>query len=238
MALKFYSALPNNFEVLSFDLDDTLYQNEDVIIKAEQAQFEAVCQLVPEAREAGIAMWRELKWQVAKQMPEVRHDVSEWRIQVIRHGLVKFGVVDQTTTQQIYEAFYSARSNFEVPEQTFNVLAQLRTQFKLIAVTNGNVDIEQIGLAKYFDGYYRAGEQNCRMKPYPDMLLKAVKDLSLAGPNKILHIGDNVTADVKSAQNAGVASLWFNPLGKSLPSGHTLPTAEYSNLSDLLQLIS
>lgn len=238
MAFKFYSALPNNFEVLSFDLDDTLYQNEDVIIKAEQAQFDAVCHLIPEARDVGITKWQKLKWQIAKSMPEVRHDVTEWRIQVIKQGLADFGITDTKAIQQIYEVFYLARSNFDVPAETFSVLTKLKTKFKLIAVTNGNVDINRIGLAPYFDAYYRAGEQNCRMKPYPDMLLKAVNDLSLSGPNKILHLGDNIKADIKSAQNAGVASLWFNPLKNPYPSGYTLPTAEYSDLSDLLQLMS
>lgn len=238
MAFKFYSALPNNFEVLSFDLDDTLYQNEDVIIRAEQAQFDAVCHLVPEARDVGITKWQKLKWQVAKSMPDVRHDVSEWRFQVIKQGLADFGITDEQAVQQIYQVFYVARSNFTVPAETFSVLTQLKTKFKLIAVTNGNVDINRVGLGPYFDAYYRAGEHNCRMKPYPDMLLKAVNDLSLSCPSKILHIGDNIKADVKSAQYAGVASIWFNPHKDSYPSGYSLPTAEYSDLSDLLQLMS
>lgn len=237
MAFTFYNSLPNKIEVLSFDLDDTLYQNEDVIVKAEQAQFDAICRLVPDAKKAGMAMWKELKWQVAEQMPEVRHDVTEWRVQVIKQGLAKFGVTEANVITQVYDAFYTARSNFEVPEQTFAVLAQLRTKFKLIAVTNGNVDIHRIGLAKYFDAYYRAGEQHCRMKPYPDMLLKAIQDLSLSGPDKVLHIGDNVKADVKAAQNAGIASLWFNPSGNKYPRGFALPNSEYTKITDLLELL-
>ena len=237
MAFTFYNSLPNDFEVLSFDLDDTLYQNEDVIIKAEQAQFDEVCRLIPKAKELGIDMWRDLKWQVATEMPEARHDVSEWRVQVVKKGLANLGITDQEAVDQVYDAFFQARSNFTVPAQTFSVLAELKTKFKLIAVTNGNVDINRIGLAEYFDGYYRAGEQNCRMKPYPDMLLKATKDLALGSPDKILHLGDSVLADVKAAQNAGVPSLWFNPKNKAYPRGFALPTAEYSGMRDLLALL-
>ena len=70
MTLKFYQALSNDIEVLSFDLDDTLYQNGDVIRNAEQAQLDAVCELVPSAQETGVSHWHELKWQVAKSNPD------------------------------------------------------------------------------------------------------------------------------------------------------------------------
>lgn len=236
MAIKFYQSLPSDIEVLSFDLDDTLYQNEDVIRKAEQAQFDAVCQLLPQAKTTGIKHWAKLKWQVAKASPELCHDVSLWRFEVIKLGLAEFGVTDNQLVQQVYDAFYAARSDFVVPEQTFEVLAQLAQRFKLIAVTNGNVDIKQIGLADYFEGYYRAGEQGCRMKPYPDMLEKAIADMSLSSASNILHLGDNVGSDIKAAQNAGVASLWFNPKQKAYPRGYALPTGEYSELSGLLLL--
>ena len=237
MALKFYQSISNNISTLSFDLDDTLYQNKDVIKKAEQAQFDAVCRIVPEAQEQGIAKWQKLKWSVAKQKPEVRHDVSEWRLEVIKAGLADFGVTEEKLIQQVYDSFFQARSDFTMPQQTFDVLTQLKKKYQLIAVTNGNVDIDRVGLSGYFEGYYRAGANGCRMKPYPDMLTMAMKDLTLK-PEQIIHIGDSVGSDIKAAHNAGVSSLWFNPDNKSYPSGYALPTAEYSELHDLLEFIS
>ncbi len=237
MTLKFYQALPSDIQVLSFDLDDTLYQNGDVIRNAEQAQLDAVCELIPKVKETGLSHWRELKWQVAKSNPELCHDVSQWRLAVIKKGLAEFGIENESAIAQVYDAFYQARSNFLVPTKTFDILAQLTTKYRLIAVTNGNVDINKVGLAEYFSGYYRAGEQDCRMKPHPDMLNKAVSDLSLAKPEQVLHIGDSVSSDIKAAQNAGMANLWFNPNGAKYPTGFALPTGEYSDLSDLLALL-
>ena len=237
MTLKFYQALSNDIEVLSFDLDDTLYQNGDVIRNAEQAQLDAVCELVPSAQETGLSHWHELKWQVAKSNPDLCHDVSLWRLEVIKKGLADFGITEPSAVEHVYDAFYQARSNFTVPAKTFDVLTKLATKYQLIAVTNGNVDINKVGLAQYFVGYYRAGEQGCRMKPQPDMLNKAVADMSLVNPSKVLHIGDSVSSDIKAAQNAGMANLWFNPTGNKYPRGYALPTGEYTDLSDLLSLL-
>jgi len=238
MALKFYRPLSNKIKVLSFDLDDTLYQNGEVIKNAERAQFNAICEFVPEAKALGMDFWMQLKWRVAKQKPEVMHDVSLWRYEVLKQGLSEFSVNDEAIISQVYERFYQARSDFTVPQQTFDVLAKLRQKYRLIAVTNGNADINKIGLADYFEAYYRAGEHQCRMKPHSDMLDKAAKDLGLSSPEEILHIGDNVGSDIQAAHNAKVASLWFNPEKKAFPSGHCLPNAEYSDLADLELLLA
>jgi putative hydrolase of the HAD superfamily len=221
---------------LSFDLDDTLYQNEEVIDAAEQAQFDVICELIPEAAKVGMPFWSALKWQVAKQRPEVAHDVTEWRYEVIRQGLAHFGALNNENLEQVFNQFYLARSNFTVPKLTFDVLEQLKQRFTLVTVTNGNADIERIGLGDYFAGYYRAGLNNCKMKPYPDMLVKVMQDFSV-DPHQILHLGDNVGSDIQASINAKVPNFWFNPDRKRYPSGHVLPDAEYTCLSDLLQLL-
>lgn len=238
MALRFYRPFSNAIKALSFDLDDTLYYNDEVIQAAEQAQFDAICEALPEARTAGIEPWIELKWQLAIDDPEIQHDVTHWRKEMIRHGLNRLDLTGQDVTalnHHIFDVFYTARSNFTVPQQTFDVLSQLAKRFPLIAATNGNVDIERIGLAPYFSAYFRAGHPGIRRKPYPDMLEKAAAQINIA-PQYILHLGDNANTDIGAALNAGCASLWFNPQGKAYPLSH-LADGEYSDLADLLQLL-
>jgi putative hydrolase of the HAD superfamily len=136
----------------------------------------------------------------------------------------------------VFHDFYQARSDFVVPQLSFDVLAKLAKRYPLVAVTNGNADINRIGLAPYFVGYYRAGEQGTRMKPYPDMINLAAQHLDLPTRN-ILHIGDNEGSDIQAAHNAGCASLWINPQGRTFKSGVSLPNGEFSDLDDLLQLL-
>ena len=236
MAIRFYQPLTHEIKVLSFDLDDTLYQNEQVIRLAEQAQREAIKEWVPQAQALDAQFWSELKWQVLQQYPEVCHDVSQWRYLVLKAGFAQVGVTEEAIVERIFQSFYQARSDFSVPHQTFEVLEKLRQSYRLVAVTNGNADIEKLGLAPYFTGYYRAGEQGCRMKPHPDMLLKVAADMGLSHPEEILHIGDNLGSDIQAAHNAGTACFWFNPDEQAMASGVKLPNAEYSDLSDLLLL--
>lgn len=238
MTLRFNRPFSAPIQAISFDLDDTLYYNEDVIERAEQAQFDAICEVLPQAKEAGIEPWIQLKWDLAKNDPEIRHDVTHWRKEVIRQGLNWFdlsGLDVEQVNQDIFDVFYDARSDFTVPEATFEVLRQLSKRFPLIAATNGNADIERVGLAPYFVAYYRAGQPGIRMKPFPDMITAAAAQLDIA-PQHILHIGDNAHTDIGAALNAGSASLWFNPSKRQNPLSH-LADGEYSDLADLLQLL-
>lgn len=239
MPLQFYKHIETPIKAISFDLDDTLYVNDEVIRQAERAQFEVLSQRLPTIKAAGIKPWLSLKWQVLKQNPELKHDVTEWRRAVIAYGL-KAHTEDQTLLNQLVEegfsAFYQARSNFSIDPSVFEILKQLSQRFPLVAITNGNVDIHRLGLTPYFIAYYRAGENGLRMKPYPDMLDAACKELDIK-QSELLHIGDNLMTDVKGAQNSGTPHFWFNPERTSLTGKVSLPTAEYSDLEELLQLL-
>ncbi|MFT6529320.1 MAG: putative hydrolase of the HAD superfamily [Psychrosphaera sp.] len=239
MSIRFNRPFSDPIKALSFDLDDTLYYNGDVIRNAIQVQFDTICQLIPSAKTKGPEFWEALKWQVAKSKPEVCHDVNLWRHHVLDLGLASFGIeqpLKKQMSKQIYNAFYDARSDFTVPQQTFDVLGKLSEKYPLVAVTNGNADYQRIGLAPYFVGYYRAGENGTRMKPYPDMLKDASKDLNIPCEN-ILHLGDSAPSDIQAALNANCPSLWFNPDNNTYPTGFTLANGEYSDLDDLLHLL-
>lgn len=239
MSLRFNRPFTHPIKALSFDLDDTLYSNEQVIINAINVQYQKICELVPNAESKGMEYWEQLKWQVAKTHPELCHDVNQWRHKVLNIGLTELGVQAPqrvNIANQIYDAFYHARSDFTVPQATFDVLAKLQQTYPLVAVTNGNADYQRIGLAPYFVGYYRAGENGTRMKPCPDMLTQASADLGIPCEN-ILHIGDSAGSDIQGAINAGSPSLWFNPDNQQYPSTVPLANAEYSQLDDLLVLL-
>jgi FMN hydrolase / 5-amino-6-(5-phospho-D-ribitylamino)uracil phosphatase len=262
LAIQFYRALPAPIKVLSFDLDDTLYYNDDVIHRAEQAQYDVLSTALPDLQTHGLNPWLSLKWEVLKTNPELKHDVTAWRQAVIHYGLMKFSASyrvasdktigdlaiskntncdvtkndGQSLKEQAFQAFYDARSDFTIEPQVFEILAKLKQRFPLVAVTNGNVDIERIGLSQFFVGYYRAGERGNKMKPWPDMLNMASQHLDIPTQN-ILHLGDNVNTDLKGAHRAHCPSFWFNPDKKPMPAKTSLPNAEYSHLEDLLQLL-
>ncbi|MCV5246385.1 5-amino-6-(5-phospho-D-ribitylamino)uracil phosphatase YigB, partial [Escherichia coli] len=64
------------------------------------------------------------------------------------------------------------RNRFEVPQQSLDVLEELTQHIPLVAITNGNVDLDRIGLTPYFQQVLKAGPDGLA-KPATDMFTKA-----------------------------------------------------------------
>ena len=77
--MQVYKAL-RPFSVLSFDLDDTLYDNKPVIAAAEQAMLEALAELTPVSQATDSHFWWQQRVKLAHVEPEIRHDIGRWRL--------------------------------------------------------------------------------------------------------------------------------------------------------------
>ncbi|MGL6123896.1 MAG: HAD-IA family hydrolase, partial [Shewanella sp.] len=111
--------------------------------------------------------------------------------------------------------------------------------FRLVGITNGNVDAERIGLGETFEFVLHPGH-GVQMKPAKDMFELACSRLKIA-PQHLLHVGDSMNADVRGARLAGCQSVWLNPsFGQqaSLPIAVLLPHLEITQLDALLELLS
>src|SRR5690606_10642615 len=89
--MQVYKAL-QPFKVLSFDLDDTLYDNKPVIAAAEQAMLEALAELTPVSQAADNHFWWQQRVKLAHVEPEIRHDIGRWRLLGIESGLIELGI--------------------------------------------------------------------------------------------------------------------------------------------------
>ena len=83
--MRFYRGL-QPFKVMSFDLDDTLYDNSDVIRLAEERFLQCV-QEHAQLSELTSEYWRGWKWQLAEKDPLIAEDVIAWRVETLRHLL-------------------------------------------------------------------------------------------------------------------------------------------------------
>lgn len=207
--MHFYKALLP-FKAISFDLDDTLYNNGPVIEQAELAMQQKLLQLAPQLGLISPEFWWQKRKELAQLNPEVRHDVSRWRLLSLEQGLMELGIgrcEAGEIAELAFSAFYTARSNLTVPDSSHQLLKALAERYPLVAITNGNADLQLLGIAQYFQLLYRAGPGG-RMKPFPDMFHKACQQLAIQ-PNELLHIGDNSKADVRGALNAGCQAVWL-----------------------------
>ncbi len=234
--MKFYRNL-QPFKVISFDLDDTLYDNREVITTAVTRFIQYVQNLTqcPSFKEE----WMGLKDQIARQNPRLSEDVTEWRKETLRQFLRQKGKnaeeIDRTLTLAMNE-FLHWRHRIIVPEETVSVLNSLKTGYKLSVITNGNVDPSRIGLTQ-FDLILRGGEHG-RAKPHEDLFRQSARYFNIA-PQEILHIGDNLITDVQGAIQAGCQAVWINLSGNTLSDFSEttlLPTLEINQLTELLKL--
>jgi putative hydrolase of the HAD superfamily len=137
-----------------------------------------------------------------------------------------------------FNTFYHKRSDFAVSPHVHQVLQTLSKSLPIVAITNGNVNCVQIGIAKYFTHILHATKKQ-RMKPYPDMFALAANLLQLPAKH-ILHVGDNLEKDVWGATRAGYSSAWFaydRKMDLRKESVSTLPHIQLHALSEIESLI-
>jgi putative hydrolase of the HAD superfamily len=198
------------FSVLSFDLDDTLYDNRPIITAAVKAQADYLNAL-PGYQEKGPSYWQQCQERAVQQQPALVDDVTQWRKQTLRLALSQLGFNTKDTERHAhsaYTAFADARSNIVVNDTILKLLDNLATRFTLIAITNGNADIERFNLNNKFKLVLQAGLHG-KAKPHATLFDHAAARLNVQ-KEAILHIGDSLDSDVQGANNAGCQSVWLN----------------------------
>lgn len=231
--MQVFKAL-NNISVLSFDLDDTLYDNKPVIAAAEQAMLTALHAHAPQSCNTDSEFWWRQRLALARMSPEIRHDIGRWRLLGIEAGLKSLGLSGSAAADiatLAYQAFLTERTRISVTPEIHSLLQQLAKDYTLIAITNGNACIDKMGIGDLFAFSLQAGPDG-KMKPYPDLFLNAAQKLNVA-PAEILHIGDSHRADVMGALNAGCKAAWLDHLQQPV---NVLPHLRLTGITQLSAL--
>ncbi|WP_288064985.1 HAD-IA family hydrolase [Rodentibacter caecimuris] len=234
--MKFYRN-PHPFKVISFDLDDTLYDNRDVIRRAVSrfVQYTQTLTQCPTFETEWLA-WKD---RIAQENPLLSENVTEWRKEALRqflHAQNKSVVEIDRTLSLAMNEFLHWRHQIHLPQETFRILNELKNHYKLSVITNGNVAPSRIGLSQ-FDLVLRGGEHG-RAKPHKDLFLQTA-DYFNVSPQEILHVGDHLTTDVQGAIQAGCQAVWINLSDNQIADFTTatlLPTLEINHLTELLLL--
>ncbi|GIU07963.1 haloacid dehalogenase [Shewanella sp. c952] len=230
---------PEAFSVISFDLDDTLYDNRPIIRQAEAASQQFLNQQYPKSQAWQVGDWHRLKLTLIKQRPQLRHDPSLARQAMLECGLVQLGYDARTAkagATAVFDHFVIHRSHFSVSDPVLELLAKLKQNYRLIGITNGNVDYQRIGLGDLLEFVLHPG-QGFKQKPAADMFVQAAKQLNIP-LRQILHIGDSAMSDVVGARQAGCQAVWLNPgFGVTEEAALTLqlPHIEIGNIQELLK---
>jgi FMN hydrolase / 5-amino-6-(5-phospho-D-ribitylamino)uracil phosphatase len=232
---------PRPFSVLSFDLDDTLYDNGPYIQRANEAFLGLLQQTFPASHGWSLQAWHDERDALVREQPQLVHDISELRWHTVRRALRAMGLnetVAVSGADRALECFLHHRSDFRVAAAVLQLLDELAGRYRLIGITNGNVDYRRIGLGDALQFVLHPGN-GLRMKPFSDLFTQACDRLQLA-PAGLLHVGDSIEADVQGARLGGCQAAWLNPqFGRQLPQAPVglLPQLELAQLQELSSLL-
>ncbi|WP_099157485.1 HAD family hydrolase [Virgibacillus ndiopensis] len=166
--------------------------------------------------------------------------VPGYRKESWTRGLKDMGINDSEFGHQLAEAFPVARiENAFVFEETFNVLDQLKGDYKLLLLTNGSPELQQTKLSitpelsPYFDHVIISGAFG-KGKPDPSIFDHALELLSVRR-DEVMMIGDNLLTDILGAARAGITSVWVNRNGKKV--NEVVPDYEIASLEELFSIV-
>ncbi|MBO1520550.1 HAD-IA family hydrolase [Oceanisphaera pacifica] len=235
--MRFYKRL-TQVKVISFDLDDTLYDNVPVIVAAEAWLLQALKHHRPESTLLSGENLAAIKRQILQLEPELSHNVSALRMRLLSEGLRQQGMGEAeaaSMADEFYQGFLNERGKITVPETSHKVLTELGQRYQLAVITNGNLPLENTALAPYFKTVLRAGIDG-RMKPAADMFNSLAQQTGVQR-SEILHIGDHINTDVAGAVHAGCQAIWLNDQGRSAYDLQCLPHVELTRLEQMLELL-
>lgn len=224
----------DRIKLLTFDLDDTLWELSPVLRRAEATGYRWLQQHIPAITERFSAeQLREIRMQIALEQPHLAHRVTDLRKLSLHRAMTLAGVDTSAIaalTDAAFRVFLQARHEVELFADAETVLQQLQRDYTLAAITNGNFDIATAGLDRYFAFAVNA-EHLPRGKPHPEPFEEALR-LSGCAAQQCIHIGDDIENDVRGAQRMGFATIWINMDGKAWPGGEP-PSKQVRHLAEL-----
>src|ERR1700684_2681456 len=217
--------------VLSFDLDDTLWAVEPVMLGAEAAMLAWLRERHPQVmRGQDRESLRAMRARIAAQFPERSHDMT-----FLRHRALSemFAAAGHPTTHadEAFEVFYAARNRVKLYDEVEGSLKRLSARYRLFAVSNGNADLQRCGIAQWFEGHVTAISAGAAK---PDIrIFTRLLDEARVDAAQVLHIGDDPHLDVVGATRAGMQAAWINRDAKSWPAQLPPPPRTILSLEEI-----
>ncbi|MCY1505546.1 putative HAD-hydrolase YfnB [compost metagenome] len=157
------------------------------------------------------------------------------RAERFRNTFIELGVhPDRVPTQFENDYVSISPTKTHLFEDAERVLAYLQKKYTLHIISNGFKEttltkMRVSGLNPYFDQVIISEDVGVN-KPHPDIFRHAL-DKAQAHKDESIMIGDSLEADIRGAQNAGIRTIFFNPLRQPKPGDVDW---EIHHLGDLL----
>jgi HAD superfamily hydrolase (TIGR01549 family) len=221
--------------LITVDLDDTVWPCAPVIAAAEQALYAWLSEQVPRLTERfDQDALREHRRLLMTERPAIAHDVTRVRRDSLRALLAELDY-DPALADAAMDLFQRWRNRVEPYTDAAPALGELRGRHRLVAITNGNAEVQETPLRGLFHHTLTAAEAGAA-KPHPALFERAM-DWAAVRPEDTLHIGDDPVRDIDAARRIGIDAVWVNRSEMVWPEELPAPMLEITDLRALVSLL-
>lgn len=224
-----------HIRAITLDLDDTLWEIAPVIRRAEAELWQWLRGRLPAiaekfTAEAALA----LREQVQAEHADRCHDFRFLRRATLCRMFDACGY-SHDHLDGAFEVFDRFRNRVELYPDVLPALTALSRRYSLIAVTNGNANLQAIGIRHLFHDVVSAAEVGAA-KPARAIFDEAVRRAKVAR-DEVLHVGDHPECDVEGARGAGLYTAWMNRAGQAWPEHLPAPDRIVTSVQELALLL-
>ena len=220
---------------ICFDLDNTLWEIEPVLARAERILADWLGARYPRIPQRfSPADMLEVRAGLLRERPEQSHDLTFLRRETLARLAAAAGY-ERAVAHEAFELWHAARNACEPYAEVVPALEKLKTRFRLATLSNGNADLASIGLAHHFEISLHAGALGWA-KPDARSYEALTQALTLK-PAEILFVGDDPHADVAGPRSVGMQTVWVNRGANTWPAGLSPADHVIADLDGLVALV-
>ena len=229
--------MPKTYKHLFFDLDHTLWdfeKNSEATLRQLYDEYDLASKGIDDfaALYASFNTHNDRLWDRYRK-GFIKREELRWKR--MWHMLLDFRVADTLLSHEISTAFLEIlpTKTILVPHAK-EVLEHCKGRYEMHLITNGfettqRLKLQYSGISRYFSQLITSEKSNS-MKPHPDIFEYALRVTNATADESIM-IGDAIDIDILGAINAGLDSVYYNPL--RVPHLRK-PTYEIVHLEELI----
>ncbi|MDV6376959.1 YjjG family noncanonical pyrimidine nucleotidase [Sporosarcina sp. GW1-11] len=199
------------YELLLFDLDDTLFDFAETEKHALGNTFTTFG--LPNGLATYRDSYRAISAVIWDDLEQGRITLEELKVERFRQLFAQHNLqIDASHFGELYIENLGRESHLiDGVEEMLSGLAD----YRLAVLTNGftlaqHARIAGSPLRDTFEAVI-ASEETGFKKPQPEIFDYAFNKLGITDPSRVLMIGDSLTSDIQGGMNAGIDTCWFNP---------------------------
>lgn len=228
--------MKNNYEIILFDLDNTLFDFEEDQKLAYQMAFNNIGYNLDNQMYKKYCEINNFFWKILQDGM-----ISLEELFIIRHRTMfkKYGIdYDPEAFDKLLTREFQKTGT--LIKEVDNLLNDLRYNYILAVASNGPRNqqyhrLKNSGLIEYFERIFISEEIGYN-KPDLAFYQHIFNNMKVHDKSKYLMIGDSLSSDILGGMNAGIDTCWYNPKKKSKHLKIS-PTYEIENIRNVSEIL-